>query len=257
MKSTQSSIEFVRALELPQPSRNRVAGMEDDGAPFPNFGNPELAVTVGSQIASFADGLGGPMKQNISNAFLFAQQAADKQIENVPSATTLDWYDTYINVLSRIGWNREKIEETRREVSGTSVEVHKAITPVIAAALGPTAAATALIVRVLEGLEAMDENSPWITLFNQASQRAHANQFQISHADVADGKPRIKLVAFELDAQKSVTQVLFFKLSDTSAKLRHFETPMSVDATIFEQVAPILSERLADRARDFIAAIDI
>ena len=251
----ESSIDFAKSAALPQVEE---LGLEDaaDVIP-PDFEKPDLAVTIGSQIASFANDVEPELREKIANGFLFAQQASNKQIENKPAASSLDWYKTYVHVLTQIGWSTEGAENLERIIKGTSVQVHKEIIPIISLALGPAAASSAIVVKVLEGLNQMDANSPWITLFDRASQRAHANQFQMSHIDKVEGAPRINLVNFELAAERSVTQVLFFKLDTNKAELRHTETDISVNEPIFSQVAPIIAERLADRVRSFVMSIDI
>jgi hypothetical protein len=250
--------DFVESAELPEfTHRRQVAGMENVATgDFPSFDAPELAVAIGSQIASFSDALGADMKADISNGFLFAQQVADKRVADMENATSLDWYASYVDVLSRIGWNRENQSNTLQEISGRSGDLHKEIIPIVTAALGPAGAAAA-VVTVLQGLQNMNKSSPWITLFSQSSQRATANQFQVSHAFLEDGVPRINLVAFELSAQRQITQVLFFKLSSNDASLRKFETKMSVDNTIFSGAAPILAQRLQERTKEFILSIPL
>ena len=252
------STEFVRDAALPDLPRTRsVMGAEDtEETPPPDFSAPDLAVTVGSQIASFGEDLDPAIKESISNGFLFAQQVADKHVQDSPGARSEDWYKAYVDVLSRIGWNRENQSQSLKKVSGLSTDVHKEIIPIVTAALGP-AAATATVVTVLQGLQNMNAASPWITLFSKSSQRATANQFQMSHAYVEGGVPRISLVAFELSAERQITQVLFFKLSSDSAQLSHFETKMAVDDGIFSAVAPIIADRLKERSKDFILSIPL
>lgn len=251
----KTSLDFVQSVELPE---FEDLGLEaETEAEPPHFDKPELAVTVGSQIASFADNVDPAMREKISNGFLFAQQAANKQIGNPSDASSLAWYNTYVKVLTQIGWQSEEHGDVARVIKGTSLQVHKEIIPIITAALGPAVAGSALIVKVLEGLNRMDTNSPWITLFSRESQRAEANQFQMSHVDNPDGTPRITLVNFELAAQRSVTQVLFFKLDSNTAELRHTPRKISVNEPIFSQVAPVIAERLADRVRRFVMEIEI
>ena len=254
--SVEESIEFAKSAQIP--SIDDLDFVEDATAPEPpNFEKPELAVTVGSQIASFSENVSAELKEKVANGFLFAQQAANKQIEGKQDATSEDWYNTYVDVLTKIGWMREDGGAARREIEGTSVEVHSKIIPVITAALGPAVAASALIVDVLKGLNEMDQDTPWITLFSRESQRAEANQFQMSHVDSENGAPRITLVNFELSAERSVTQVLFFKFHSNEAKLTQFQERISVNEPIFSQVAPVIADRLADRVRQFVMEIEI
>ena len=173
----ESSIEFAKTAALPEVED---FGLEIESGDPPNFDKPELAVTVGSQIASFASDVEPELREKIANGFLFAQQAANKQIEGAADASTLAWYKTYVHVLTQIGWMTEEDAKLDRIIKGTSVQVHKEVIPIITAALGPAAAASALVVKVLEGLSQMDADSRWFTIFDSASQRAQANQFQMS-----------------------------------------------------------------------------
>ena len=254
--TVESSIEFAKDAALPDMDDFEFA-LESTEAEPPNFDKPELAVTVGSQIASFSDNVAPELREKIANAFLFAQQAANKQIEGQDGATTRAWYDKYLGVLTQIGWSNEDAADLDRVIKGTSVQVHTEIVPILTAALGPAAAASALIVQVLEGLNRMDNDASWITLFSRESQRAQANQFQLSHVDMVDGAPRIALVNFELVAERAVTQVLFFKLDTNAAELRHTESKISVNEPIFSQVAPIIADRLRDRISAFVMEIEI
>ena len=148
--------------------------------------------------------------------------------------------------------------ETVREVSGSSLEIHKEIIPVVTLALGPAVAATTVVLAVLNGLADMDKDQPWITLFDRESQRASANQFQISYATVDEnGKPRISLVCFELDASRALTQVLFFKFSTSNAHLRHFGAELGINPSVFERAKGVVEERIAQYVDSYIADIRI
>lgn len=160
-------------------------------------------------------------------------------------------------MLANSGWNVESEASSSRDVSGSKLQMHKEILPVIGVALGPAVAAAAIITAALNGLVNMAKDAPWITLFNRESQRAQANQFQISYVDAAGGSPRITLACFELDAQHSVTQVLFFKFSESRAALRHFTTKLSINEVVFTRVQPLVEQRIADQVSAFVKEIDL
>lgn len=219
--------------------------------------NKPQAVTIGSQIAEFAAAVPAEMRPHISNSFLLAQLAANKELEKTNGGTEA-WYKKYLEVLSNVGWVRESQSFSLREISGTGLQVHKQILPVIAAALGPAAAAAAVVTAVLKGLADMNKDSPWITLFDHESQRASANQFQIAHADAGpDGRPTMSLFCFELNAKRSITQVLFFKFDQTKASLRHFSAKLSVNEAVFDGVKGVVENRIADYLAGYVTAIDI
>jgi hypothetical protein len=257
-KIAAGAISFVEAVALP--NELEIAGALGEEPPAiepPDFkAATDQTITIGSQLAGFSASVAADIRPHIANAFLLAQLAANKHLAD-QRGKSKEWYDSYINVLSNIGWAIEGDATARREVKGTALHVHKEIIPIIAAALGPAAAAASTVIGVLNGLAAMNKETPWITLFSRESQRASANQFQVSYATVEGGAPRITLIGFELNAQHSVTQVLFFKFGTSQATLSHFETKISVDEEVFGKVQDALAGRIASFAADFIARVDI
>ncbi len=257
-RTADGAISFVEALALPNELEIASAlGEEPLAIEPPEFkAATDQTITVGSQLAGFSASVAADIRPHIANAFLLAQLAANKQLAD-HRGKSKEWYDSYINVLSNIGWTIEGDATTKRELKGSTLHVHKEIIPIITAALGPAAAVASTVVAVLNGLAAMNADAPWITLFSRESQRASANQFQVSYATMEGGAPRITLIGFELDAQHSVTQVLFFKFGTSEATLSHFETKISVDENVFGKVKDALAGRIASFATDFIARVDI
>lgn len=253
-----AAASYLESVSLPRmPTYLESAGSEEAAAPVDYRSGEEQALAVGSQIAEFAADVPADIRPQIANAFLLAQLAANRKIEGTEGGTK-EWYDQYVEVLANIGWLVESDQASERDVSGDTAEVHKEIIPVLTAALGPAVAATTIVVSALKGLADMDKNKPWITLFDRESQRASANQFQISYAAVDDSKkPRISLVCFELDALRSRTQVLFFKFSSAEAKLRHFGAELSINPSVFEQVQDVVEERIAEYVSSYVADIEI
>jgi hypothetical protein len=252
-----SVIEFVEALELPRQERPP-EGLEapDIALPQPDFTKPtDLLATVGSQIVEFSASVDPDIRPHITNAFLLAQLAANKEA-GTNNSTSEAWYNAYLDVLTKIGWVIEGSGTSKQEIKTKNLNVHSEILPVIEAVLGPAVAATSLITTLLKGLGNMSKDKPWITLFDRESQRAKANQFQISNVTGATKNALIKLVCFELDAKKSITQVLFFKFTSSEARLRKFERTLTVNTGVFKQVAPAIEKKVADRIAGSIAGIE-
>lgn len=250
---------FLESVRLPRPPAELEGVTERTARSTPPEYNAgvEQAVTVGSQIAEFAENVPAELRPQISNSFLLAQLAANREVQE-NEGDTKAWYERYVDVLANIGWLVESNQEAVREVSGSSLEVHQEIVPVITAILGPAVAAKTVVVSVLKGLAEMDKDQPWITLFDRESQRASANQFQISYAVVdEEGNPRISLVCFELDASRSLTQVLFFKFTTSQAKLTHFGAELGINPGVFEAVKEVVENRVAQYVTSYIADIQI
>lgn len=215
------------------------------------------AVVIGSQIAEFAKDMPSELRPMVANSFLLAQLAANRSTADSDGGT-MEWYDRYTEVLKSVGWIVEGDVTMQEEVTADSGTVHSKILPLLTLTLGPAAAGAAVVIStVLKGLDEIDEG-PWITIFDRESKRASAHQFQLSYADAPDGKhPRISLACFELDAEQSVTRVLFFKFANAKASLRHSGMQLSADGTVFERVQDVVEEKVAEYVTANIAAIEI
>jgi len=247
----------ISALELP-PGPELEAAVAADLPAVPDYqpGVPQV-ITVGSQIAEFSEGVPADLRSTIANCILLAQLAADRWVETHPDADELNWYNCYVAVLKKCGWLIERNETSLKSVSGDGFKVHQEIIGVLTAALGGAAAAS-IILGVLSGLKKMDENQPFFTIFDRASQRAEATLFQISYVDAGAGKhPRLNFAAYHVAASASATQILFFKFAGTNAKLRSSYADLSIDEDILRAVRDQIFARVGDRIVGNITSIEI
>ena len=255
------AVAYLENVKLPMPPSppDGLLGAKGPAIPAPPeyASGVDQAVTVGSQIAEFAADVPKDMRPQISNSFLLAQLAANREIKDTGGGTQ-QWYDKYVEVLTQIGWLLESKQVSMREVSTDTLEVHKEIIPLLIAVLGTAVPVTAVIISVLKSLADMDKDQPWITLFDRESQRASANQFQMSYASVDENAgPRISLVCFELDASRSLTQVLFFKFSTTKATLRHFGSKFGINPDLFKKSIKVVEKRIDEYVNDYVEDIKL
>jgi hypothetical protein len=260
-QNAREARSFLETVELPIAPKIMRGGASAGAVPpaaQPRYvADQRQAVAIGSQIAEFAASVPQDLRPQIANSFLMAQLAANKYLEVVKGGTK-EWYERFSFVLANTGWVVENQSESLREVSGDTAQVHKEIIPIVAAILGPAAAAASIVIVALNGLANMAKDSPWITLFHRESQRAKSNQFQIGYVDAPAGKgARISLACFDLDASQSVTQVLFFKVSSASASLRHFASNLSLNEEVFATVQDLVQQRIHDQVARYIARLEI
>ena len=161
-------------------------------------------------------------------------------------------------MLQHIGWGIRDVEFQAQFVSDIDVELHKAIIPVMMAMLGPQAAAASLVLAVLRGLAQMDRRTPWIKLFDRLSEHAHGAKFQVSYVDADEhGQPSITLICFGIKAERTITQVLFFKRSAQTAELKKAGSKLAVSRTRLESAREAIAQRVAPFIADYVAKIDI
>jgi hypothetical protein len=252
-RSAQAIREFVLSLDLPEtgPMFETAAVPEP-----PTFTGKQEVVAVGAQLTEFSDKVSAELRPLISNSMLLAQLAANKAAGD--AATVLDWYGKYRDVLTNIGWATQSNEDRVQQVSNKNLGVHKAIIPVLTAMLGPAVAAASMIVAVLQGLNEMDSASPWITLFDRSSQHAHGAKFQISYVDAdKQGEPVISLLACAIEADRTITQVLFFKFSAQKAELHTSATSLGTTASRLNTDKDAIESRVHSFISDFVKNIEI
>lgn len=246
-----SPSDYVLSLSLPE------VGPRFEAAPAPlEFSNRREAVAVGAQLAEFADTVAVELRGPIADSILLAQLAANKAAG--ASHDVVQWYDKYIEVLQNIGWQVHDLEFQTQTIRESNADVHKEIIPVIAAMLGPQAAAASLVVSVLKGLNEMDASTSWIALFDRASQHAHGAKFQVSYVDVgADGQPEITLMCFGIRAERTIVQVLFFKFSEQSAELKTGTGRVRISMQRLNSAKEAIANRVQAFVGEFVQNIDI
>lgn len=250
--SLASIREYVESLELP-PMLERTRG---GTASPPAFTEAPQVVEVGAQLAEFTDKVPSELRPLIANTMLLAQLAANKASSDTPNV--FDWYGKYRSVLENVGWTVQGSEEEKREVTQKNAGLHKALIPVIASMLGPQVAALSLIVRLLQGLQEMDAQSPWITLFDRASQHARGAKFQISYVDAdSGGSPTISLLCFAIEAERTVTQVLFFKFSSEKADLHQSTARLLVTRDRLQTDQQLIENKVGAFIAEFVNNIEI
>lgn len=247
---TMSAADYVRALELPDAS----PVLESSGGA--RFSTGPEGVAVGSQLVEFTGQVSQDLRGAIADSMLLAQLAASKAAADSPDV--FRWYDKYVEVLQRVGWQLREVEFQKQALSDSGASLHEAIIPVIAAMLGPQAAAASLVLGVLNGLRDMDRNAPWITLVDRASRHGHGAKLQVGYVDANDrGEPVVTLACFGINASQTITQVLFFKHRAQNAELKKATGTMAAQLARLESARDAMANRVAPFVSDYIAKLDI
>lgn len=243
---------FVADLELPDipvltGARDIAQGSAAD---FLDQGKDQAAI-VGSDVISFVNGVSKEKRRAILDSSLLAQLVAKKIVSD--QTQIYDWYDAYFDVLSNIGWVIQDRGFADFAESSEGFEAHEAILKIALSMLGPGTTALALVKSTLESLQSLEVDSPWITLFSRESQHANTARFQVSLAQQDENDSFfVTVMAFGLEANAKVTQVLFFKFRSNSAKLRHLSGMVTINTDVLTNIQPQIAERIAAFQNDFI-----
>lgn len=243
-----------RASQPPRRSKPaaRVRSATSGGASLTDTPPVELkstdaqALVVGSGLVALAENVPSVTRADLVNCTLFAQLAASAAVGD--SSQVIQWYDAYFKTLSALGWAQSDTQFEDYAFSSRNAEAHKAVMGVLTAALGPGAAALAVVQAAMNALQDMAADSPWITLFDRQSKVGKSARFQVATSQRdASGMLQIALVAFDLKASSNFTQVLFFKFASSSTTLRY----ASGRATIFEAALKEHRETIARRLNEY------
>jgi hypothetical protein len=238
---------FIEGVKLPSPKRRR----RDltDTPPVAVKATEAQSLVVGSALIVAAEKVPVQTREDLVNCTLFAQLAATASVGN--PRRIREWYDAYFKTLTALGWAQSDTQFEEYKFDTVRGEAHKAIIKVLTALLGPQAAALAMVKTTLEALQTMDENSPWIALFDHQSKTGKSARFQVATAQLdASGLLQIALVGFELEAKSTLNQVLFFKFSKSSTRLNF----AAGKATIYEAALADQRDAIARRLNDYRTA---
>jgi hypothetical protein len=157
--------------------------------------------------------------------------------------------------LENLNWLNEGGGFVNSQFRSINVAVHEAIIPFLAAALGPAAAAGALILTAIKQLKEMDQNSPWITLFDRQSRRFNITEYQFSAVEVNNNNVQVRLAAARFDASYGATQVLFFKIKQEHAAFQSASGTYSTQADLLTEMNATLKAKLAGFTTSFIKSL--
>jgi hypothetical protein len=243
--------QFLEEVELPPTPPTHRAARDASLAPKFDIAKNQAAV-VGSGLVSFVSGVTPERREAIMNSSLLAQLVAKQKVGD--ETHLKEWYDQYFDVLENIGWIIQEKNSAEYRESGSNLEIHKAIMSVAGTLLGAAPTALALVRTTLEALQ--QKNSPWITIFNRETQRARTAHFQVSLAqEDPSGQFPVTLMAFGLEAKKTITQVLLFKVKKQDAMLRHYSGNVTINTGVLDSVREPLKAKLAAHANAYIAKL--
>lgn len=234
--------QFIREVRLPAAPRLKRA--LTDEPPIELKANEAQSLVVGSGLIIAAENVPVQTREDLINCTLFAQLAASGTVASPKNVA--EWYDAYFRTLTALGWAQSDTQFQEYKFTSMNVETHKAIMQVITALLGPQAAALAVVKTALDALQSMNENSPWITLFDQESRTEKFARFQVATAQLdSNGLLQTALVGFQLKAKKTLLQVLFFTFSKSATTIKYAAGKATIyEAALADQRAAI-AERLA------------
>ena len=249
--------EFVRVAELPDWFPPTLGATAESAFDFDSV--QQQAAVVGSDVIAFVKEVTPEQRKDVVNAALLAQLVAKKAFPEPQNLQdVLAWYDRYFDTLSRVGFVIQDKGFAEYVETSDTFEAHQAIIEVATTLLAGSPAALVIVKKTLEALQKMSADSPWITLFHRESQSANTARVQMSLVDADEHAPfLVSTIAFGLQADSKVTQVLFFKFHKNKVKLQHHSGKATIDADVLAAVRNDVATKLVAFSKDFVAGLDV
>jgi hypothetical protein len=217
-----------------------------------DINNLPNGIVTGSNLIQFPDTASPEVKASVALSLLAAQRvASNDHVLKTPD----QWIARHNTVLQNLNWLVESGGAVQSDLKGLNVAVHQAIIPFLTAAFGGAVVAGALILAALKNLQSMNQNSPWITLFDQQSRRFDVTEYMFTVVSVVGDQVHLKMASARFDASFGTTQVLFFKLSKQQAEFQSVSESLSAQASLLTEMNGDLKVKLANVTRSFIQSL--
>ncbi|WP_298333083.1 hypothetical protein [Asticcacaulis sp.] len=255
MENYRSALEFVERAQLSSASEFLESELEVLQTPQAaldqlNLDHLPKSLVAGNTLLDLSatpETIRGPL----SLALAFAGRAASAATIGKPEMDEDDWFAEYKSNLMRLGFGVSPSAFVTSRFKKKNVAVHKAIIPFLTIALGG-AGVGPVILELLKSLNSMDENQPWITLFNKESRKFDIREMSFGAVASDIVETRIRHVTARLQVSDKALNILFFKITSASAEFESATTLFSINNNLLAVLEKPLRDRLEQSALDFI-----
>ncbi len=228
--------------------------LDDEKVAALDIDNLPDGVVTGSNLIQFSKEASPEIRSSVALSLLAAQRVATVDPVLV---TPQDWVERHNTVLRNLNWRVGAGGFVESKFDNVNVALHEAIIPFLTSVFGPIGAAGSLIITALKQLKEMDKNSPWITLFDRESRHFNVTQYQFSMVQVVGNDVTLKLACARLNAFYGLTQVLFIKVKEESAKFEAANQELKTDPYFLAEMNKDLKAKLAQFAKEEVLRIPL
>ena len=252
--SSKERKDFVMKMELadlPKHYKAKAQILLKEETPPDNKGQ---GYVVAGAISAFTEGVKGSAKQDILNATLLAQLAANKKYNR--ETQTEDWYHFYLATLEKIGFVVQAFDFEKYKASGSSFTMDAVVLDVLAAIA--TGGQSLIISATLTAFKALSNSDSRVVLFEDNSSSQEKGNFQIYPCtQTEDGTVSIALGCFYFNTEQRSTGFLFWNFSSSDTEIYKGGTSLVYNEQVYSSVRSAVISKLGDKAQQLVAEIDI
>lgn len=247
--AARTPLEFIRSASLAELDSRFEAAVENSI----DLGALPDGLVTGTALLDLSAVTDAKTRSGVSLAMLFASRVA----ENHPAADDPDaWLAVYQDTLSEVGFSVSGSAVLTSTFRKLGVGVHKAIIPFLTIALGG-AAAGPVVLALLNNLDSMSPETPWITMFDRQVRRFDVQEMHFGAAQAVGAETEIRYAVARLNVELSETKILFFKINKRTAAFESLTTSMRVNNRLIATIEEEMMSRLSNMVEKFIWEADI
>ncbi|KAI0326057.1 hypothetical protein GY45DRAFT_1437960 [Cubamyces sp. BRFM 1775] len=214
----------------------------------------DSATVNGGATVSYVANLEGQMKADVINSTLLAQLAADKKYPGRPMNKMKEWYDSYRDVLAKVGWNLQHFHMTEMGNANSYGSVDKLLLQVAASYLSGNE--LALFTSMITALKD-SKNSNAVKLFDSKAGYFNDASFQVGVASNSGGNAIFKIGTYQYNSSDKITSVLFFTFGSSKVSFFAGNQTMVLNENVYAQVRTMVLKKLGDNAVTLVKEIEI
>lgn len=251
---TQDIVGYVSDLQVQAPAGRFPLFRGEPGEAVPPVREgEEQAFLADKSLVSFISEVSGQNRKDVLNSTLLAQMAANKKFPD--DKDILQWYQSFIEVLSKIGWNIEASEISTFEASKNVFEIEKAIIDILTSALG--GGYMPVILKTLESIKNMSKDDSKIVAFEKNTHSLTKGCFQIALAIEKNETVSMQLGTFLLTSSNKIKQILFFTSKKDKTKLQYTSRRGTLNSEAYSMVRDAVLQKLGANISAYVAEIEI
>ena len=252
-------LSFVQNVPLADPSPHLASVMVANVSVMTNPDHKKQGFVDSGSLVSFTDKVTGQQKDDVLNAALFGQLAAEYQYNR--EKQTDDWYRYYAMVMEQVGWVMQDFTFSEYQAGGGKFTMDAVVIDILMAAFSDgtdVPADIAVAKEVLGALKSMADSDNRIVLFEHNSYSDQAGNFQIMPCSQDDsGAVVMRVGGFHFKSTEDTTRFLFFEWDSETVDIYKSTQVVTLDEDVYGAVRSTIVSRLKDKAHTFVANIPI
>ena len=204
-------------------------------------------------LVSFVSEINGQRRSDVLNSVLLAQLAANKKFPD--ENQLVDWYKTFVSVLTNLGWAIQGGEFSTFQANGTVFDAENAIISILSAVFGGSF--MVVITKTLDAIKGLSDSNGKITVFEKNTHSFSKGAFQIGLVSEANGALSLQIGTFLVTSKNEIKKILFFKSTKDTTQLNYCSRTGTLNEELYAKIRTQIQDKLGGRMTEFIAEIEL